>query len=180
MLLVKPANLLTRDNDYMLRNENLVPLSHQHQHALALCVRIERAILAGDASLGAWQREIHEAFEREIEIHFEAEEQFMFPVAERYEELKQVVSQLLAEHTELRSYHLAAMARSMARSDLLDFVHVLSNHIRTEERELFERSQCLMSKEQLTAIGDSVREFFGAHGLSMEARKSTSAGERND
>ena len=27
----------------MLRDKNLVPLSRQHQHALALCVRINRA-----------------------------------------------------------------------------------------------------------------------------------------
>ena len=30
----------------MLRDPNLVPLSRQHQHALALCVRINRAALA--------------------------------------------------------------------------------------------------------------------------------------
>jgi hemerythrin-like domain-containing protein len=27
----------------MLRDKSLIPLSRQHQHALALCVRIERA-----------------------------------------------------------------------------------------------------------------------------------------
>ena len=28
----------------MLRDRNLIPLSHQHQHALALCVRLDRAL----------------------------------------------------------------------------------------------------------------------------------------
>ena len=32
------------DNGSMLRDNNLIPLSHQHQHALALCVQIDRAL----------------------------------------------------------------------------------------------------------------------------------------
>ena len=31
-------------NGGMLRDRNLIPLSHQYQHALALCVPIERAL----------------------------------------------------------------------------------------------------------------------------------------
>ena len=29
--------------NFMLRDKSLIPLSHQHQRALALCVRIDRA-----------------------------------------------------------------------------------------------------------------------------------------
>jgi len=39
----------------MLRDKNLIPLSHQHQHALALCVRIERASPISADDLEAWQ-----------------------------------------------------------------------------------------------------------------------------
>ena len=42
----------------MLRDKNLIPLSRQHQHALALCVRIERAIQAGEIDTQAFQSEI--------------------------------------------------------------------------------------------------------------------------
>ena len=31
----------------MLRDRNLIPLSHQHQHALALCVRLDRGLKSG-------------------------------------------------------------------------------------------------------------------------------------
>ena len=57
----------------MLRNKNLVPLSHQHQHALALCVRIERASPIADSDLSAWQTEIAELGRTEIAAHFSAE-----------------------------------------------------------------------------------------------------------
>ena len=65
----------------MLRDKNLVPLSHQHQHCLALCVRLDRAIQAGDVDLEAWQAEIQQMFEQEIAFHFAAEEKELFPVA---------------------------------------------------------------------------------------------------
>lgn len=149
----------------MLRDRSLVPLSHQHQHALALCVRIERAMRSGDTSLAGWHGEIQTAFETEIDIHFEAEEQFLFPSAARFEELRMLVSQLLAEHTVLRSYRFAAMAHSMDRSDLLDFAHTLSDHIRGEEKQLFEACQRLIRGEELAGIGERMREFFRASGL---------------
>ncbi len=67
----------------MLRDKNLIPLSHQHQHCLALCVRLDRAIQAGDVDLEAWQAEIQQIFEQEITFHFAAEENELFPAAAR-------------------------------------------------------------------------------------------------
>ena len=62
----------------MLRDKNLVPLSRQHQHALALCVRIDRASPIEESQLAQWQTEIALQFEAEIKIHFEAEERIAF------------------------------------------------------------------------------------------------------
>jgi hypothetical protein len=57
----------------MLRNKNLIPLSHQHQHALAFCVSIDRA-LANPAAMetGPIQQEITRLYESELASHFEA------------------------------------------------------------------------------------------------------------
>ena len=60
----------------MLRDKNLVPLSRQHQHALALCVRIDRAAPIAEPDLAEWHREIAQHFHAEIHVHFAAEEQF--------------------------------------------------------------------------------------------------------
>jgi len=54
----------------MLRDPNLIPLSRQHQHALALCVRIDRASPVGDSGMAAWQSEIAQIFQSEIRVHF--------------------------------------------------------------------------------------------------------------
>ena len=52
----------------MLRDKSLIPLSRQHQHALALCVRIERASPIANSDLKAWQESIV-GWEPSILIH---------------------------------------------------------------------------------------------------------------
>jgi hypothetical protein len=62
----------------MQRDKNLIPLSHQHQHALALCVRIDRAQPISEIQLASWREEVWRSFAREIKLHFSAEESVLF------------------------------------------------------------------------------------------------------
>jgi len=137
----------------MLRDRNLVALSHQHQHALALCVRLDRALQAGEVDAAPWQAEIEQHFEHEICFHFAAEEKEVFPVALRFDDLKPLVDELLAEHAVLRESFLAATARTLDAPGLQRFVEKLAMHIRKEERQLFERMQALMSPAELAEMG---------------------------
>src|SRR5207248_9234428 len=133
----------------MLRDKSLIPLSRQHQHALALCVRIDRASPIADAAQASWQEEITQQFEAEIKFHFAAEEQVLFPAARRFEELSALVEELLHEHATLRNFFSEAQARKMTADKLFRFADQLSSHIRKEERQLFERMQELLNPEQL-------------------------------
>jgi hemerythrin-like domain-containing protein len=137
----------------MLRDQNLIPLSRQHQHALALCVRLDRAIQAGEVDLEAWQAEIQQQFESEIAIHFAAEEKELFPAASRFPEMQPLVGELLAEHTILRDLFSCAVARSLDPQSLEGFGQQLVEHIRKEERLLFEAMQKVMSPQELDALG---------------------------
>ncbi len=137
----------------MLRDKNLIPLSHQHQHALALCVRIERASPVPEQDLPAWQAEVAQIFRGEIQIHFAAEEQVVFPTARGFEELSGLVEGLLSEHAQLRQMFSHAQAGELNANDLKTFGQMLSNHIRKEERQLFEKLQQFLSAEQLSAMG---------------------------
>ena len=136
----------------MLRDKSLIPLSHQHQQALALCVRIDRAQPIPDADLQAWQAEIEQRFEQEIKIHFSAEKQVLFPAA-RFPELIPLVEELIADHARLRQSFSQAEARCMSAESLPVFARQLSTHIRKEERLLFERLQQLMTPEELADLG---------------------------
>lgn len=137
----------------MLRNPNLIPLSRQHQHALALCVRLDRAIQAGEIDLEAWQAEIHQQFESEISIHFAAEEKELFPSAAQFRELQPLVTELLAEHVVLRDCFSRAAARNLDQQSLRLFGENLAGHIRKEERQLFEVMQKVMNPQELSALG---------------------------
>jgi hemerythrin-like domain-containing protein len=137
----------------MLRDKNLIPLSRQHQHALALCVRLDRS---GQVDAGAWQAEIQQIFEQEIAVHFEAEERELFPAAASRPELRSLVEELLDEHVALRQVFACAATRQLTSDDLRSFAAKLSAHIRKEERDLFERMQKLLSIEELAAVGKAL------------------------
>ena len=142
----------------MLRDKNLIPLSHQHQRALALCVRINRAQPIPAADLESWQSEIEQHFEQEINIHFTAEEQALFPTARQFPELISLVEELIADHAALRESFKQAKTRTMSAETLPAFALQLSTHIRKEERQLFERLQQLMNEKDLAALGVHLEE----------------------
>jgi len=142
----------------MLRDKNLIPLSRQHQHALALCVRVDRAMPIADADLAAWQAEIAQIFQSEISIHFVAEESVVFPAARRRGELIPLLDELLADHTALRESFAQAEAGTMSAAELSAFGQRMSSHIRKEERQLFERMQELMTPEELALLGQHLEE----------------------
>jgi hemerythrin-like domain-containing protein len=140
----------------MLRDKNLIPLSRQHQHALALCVRLDRSVESGRVDPEAWQTEIQQIFEQEIAVHFEAEEREIFPAAARIPEVRALVEELLAEHKRLRDFFATAATRQLAPSDLKIFADTLSAHIRKEERRLFEQMQQKLSADQLAVLGKAL------------------------
>jgi hemerythrin-like domain-containing protein len=137
----------------VLRDKSLIPLSHQHQRALALCVRIDRAAPIPATDLEVWQLEITQLFQQEIAIHFAAEEDVLFPAARKFAELAPLVQELLTEHETLRGDFSQAEARDMSAGGLLGFAQRLSAHIRKEERQLFQRLQELMGPAELIALG---------------------------
>jgi hypothetical protein len=141
------------DNHPVLRDKNLIPLSHQHQHALALCLRIDRGTHSPDISLEPWLAEIQFIFDQEIRIHFAAEERVLFPAAEAFADLRALAAELRQDHETLRAFFSRAAARTLDQPGLREFAATLSRHIRTEERQLFEGMQQRMSPAQLVELG---------------------------
>ena len=151
----------------MLRDKNLVPLSHQHQHALALCVRIGKAFADGQVSpdVHPWEQEIVRLFEEEISFHFQAEEKYLFPPAAQHEELVELVDELLIEHTLIRRSVEKARARNFTVTDLQVFTASLSEHVRKEERQLFETMQKMLSAGEMEQLGSEIERYFLSSGM---------------
>lgn len=154
----------------MLRDKNLVPLSHQHQHALALCVRIARALKRklDEKARARWQNEIARIFDAEIHCHFVAEESFLFPKAQAYQPLAPLVRELLDEHKVLLLFAENAAECLLDDDGLRGFAETLSRHVRREERELFEGCQNLMPQSDLVQIAAQMDEYFRAHNVLLE------------
>jgi hemerythrin-like domain-containing protein len=142
----------------MLRDKALIPLSHQHHNALALCVRIERSFSPQHAQRWApgdpqhWQQEIERLFQQDIQYHFGAEEQVLFPAARAVPGLSVLVDELVREHAALRQEVGRASARQMDIPALLAFAGTLSTHVRKEEQNLFQAMQNALSPEAMVEV----------------------------
>lgn len=159
----------------MWRDPSLRCLSREHQHGLALCVRLRRRIQTGaiaEDELERMRADVRHFYDSEARAHFDAEEQVLFPAADRHAELQPITQQLRREHVELRGRSLdisAADPEGLAR-----LAEMLSSHIRKEENELFERMQKLMSREELLALAQPLEAALGTSGAQCELRPNSS------
>jgi len=138
----------------MLRDPNLVPLSRQHQHGLALCVLTDRALGAdrGPESIACLARKVVDAYDVELSNHFQVEEQILFPAFPR-----PLVEELVAQHRQLEAMVERLRAEPSAPA-LEEFTVLLRSHIRLEENELFEEMQRELPRETLDALGRQIEE----------------------
>ena len=147
----------------MRRDPALIPLSQQHHDALALCVYIARAARSGHLDLTHWNCEVAAAWQAEIRWHFQSEEEIVFPAAKAVATLATLVTELLSDHARLRAWFSAAEAGQLSSDDLLRFRQLLHDHVRNEERNLFEPMQATLDPAELAALGTALRAFFERH-----------------
>jgi hemerythrin-like domain-containing protein len=105
---------------------------------------------------GRWR--FKRLFEQEIAIHFAAEEKHLFPMAVQFQELAPLVNELQSEHADLRDLFSRAASRTLDEQGLASLAAKLSQHIRKEERRLFEGMQKLISPEDLSVLGAALNE----------------------
>ena len=123
----------------MKRHPALLQLSREHHTALKLSLDCRKAVLAADqAAMNALAGQMSSLFAAELEPHFQREEEELLPWLEAAGE-HLLVARTLAEHAQLRG-----LAERIGRGDqgaLEAFATALSDHVRFEERELFEKAQ---------------------------------------
>ncbi|MDQ2068594.1 hemerythrin domain-containing protein [Natronospira bacteriovora] len=127
----------------MKRSAELQPLSREHNVALKLARDARRAAADGsekDVS-EAW-RKLSRIWYTEMAVHFRAEEQLLFPIL-RDNGDHELVSELEREHRAMQK--ALEDPRRQDRARLSAIGHVLNDHIRREEREVFPRLERLMN-----------------------------------
>ncbi len=140
------------------RHDSLIPLSRQHQHALALAVIIRRrfGIERGETNWREKQAaKIQKAWQAELKGHFEVEEGLLFPEMERYLGKLRLADELRRDHLSLRG--LVKLLETCSGYALLDgFAALLETHIHKEERELFAEFEKKMPAEQALKLGKEI------------------------
>lgn len=115
---------------------------------------MSRRTLAADPTpetLANVAQKVIDRFEIEIANHFEIEEQILFPACGPLP----IIAELIAEHRAMES--MVRELREAATAELLlTFFTLLSNHIRREERELFEQIQLTLPREVLDRAGAEI------------------------
>jgi hemerythrin-like domain-containing protein len=139
------------------RHDSLIPLSHQHQHALALAVIIKRRFGRQNRE-EAWRYETTEKVRRlyaaELAGHFEVEENVLFSEMERYLGPLILVAELQTEHRSLRKLIQQFPSHSAAPLESLDdFSISIETHVRKEERQLFMEFENKMPADQARRVG---------------------------
>jgi iron-sulfur cluster repair protein YtfE (RIC family) len=132
------------------RHPALQPLSRDHHIGLLLCFKIREGL---KYDIEPWRIKAYTdwSWEQELAPHFKLEEQYAFPVLGKDHPL---VQQALKEHHEL---HRLFETGTDLPETLLQIEEKLKQHIRFEERVLFNEIQQQATREQLAKIEASHR-----------------------
>lgn len=127
------------------RHPGLQPLSRDHHNGLLLCWKL-RMGFARKVSPVRILRYASWFYEKHLQPHFRMEEEHIFPILGLDHDL---VRMAISQHRRLE--------RLFAKGDLQSLVEVekvLKDHIRLEERELFNEIQKVATAEELQLIAE--------------------------
>ena len=120
----------------MKRLQALIPLSHDHHHALVEARRLRRAADRDDDASGAAVAFVR-FFRTSSVPHFREEEEALFPLVIDVEEARALLVQALLDHQRLHALVAALEAGGDVRATMRELGERLEAHVRLEERQLF-------------------------------------------
>lgn len=145
------------------RDPALVPLSHDHHHALVIAMLLRRA---SDKTAVGTRQAFTDFWEHDLREHFRVEERILFPVrAEQAGADDALLRRALQDHERIRELANAAIAADPPTGDqLVTLGDAISDHVRFEERELFPAIESGLSPERLAELGDALAREEGIDG----------------
>ena len=133
----------------MKRHPALVPLSHDHHQTLVRARELRRAAADGDdAELERVAGRFRRAFAGEVSRHFRDEEELLFPLLGEVEPPPEPLVRATTQHARIR----ALVQRLPDRPAAAELGALLEEHVRLEERELFDLIQRAVPDERLAEL----------------------------
>lgn len=151
-----------------MRHPSLVPLSHDHHHALALALRCRKQALGqikpmGTAGLAERAKEFLDFYRDNLIAHFDAEEQVLFPwMRTNIAASTAMVDELLRQHEELRQFAVKIEAGVGLAKLIFDLGDLLERHVRKEERELFPLFEAQIDAANADEIGLKLKQLLNS------------------
>lgn len=143
----------------MKRHKCLVALSHDHHHGLMLAQLIKKGApeykdLPKD--LYSKIKYTKNSWENELKLHFENEEKILFPfVKGKDNQLDILISEIIEEHLTIKNLVKDLDYSDKDEEKLNDLGIALENHIRKEERVIFQKIQ-LLFKDELNQLDGKI------------------------
>jgi hypothetical protein len=141
---------MKKNSDYetdkpIKRSEFLKPLSREHHHGLLFCWKIRAGIIK-NVEVSRIKKYADWFYQNYLISHFEVEEIYVFPILGNENDL---IEKAVSEHRKLKQLFesTAEFEKNMGSIE-----EELKNHIRFEERILFDEIQKIATAEQLQSI----------------------------
>lgn len=140
----------------MKRVSELRELSVDHHHGLVLARKAKQASKSEDEILvsAVWE-EVEKMFISNLEPHFQIEETLIVPNL-KLKGGEKLFIRFYEDHERLRKF-IKPGSKKTAKA-LRSFGEILEEHIRFEERELFEVAQKYLSQKILTSIARACKK----------------------
>ncbi|HSR68459.1 MAG TPA: hemerythrin domain-containing protein [Acidobacteriota bacterium] len=160
----------------MKRHAGLIPLSHDHHDGLVIAQRLLQG--ASKSPQVSWPSRPQEQRDRVLDFyrdhlrhHFAAEEEIVFPLARRHLAAEsELVGRLEQEHRQLRRGLEEMKEQTSGLGPALkQWAGLLRDHIRSEERELFQLMQSHVPEDELAACRGQVEALYARRGRSQES-----------
>jgi hypothetical protein len=135
------------------RIKELQALSRDHHHGLLLCWKIRQGVKKNIA-LDRVKKYIDWFWDKHLQNHFEIEEKYIFPILGNENHL---ITRAKEEHLLLKKLF---EDESDLSNSLEQIEQVLQNHIRFEERVVFNEIQKVVTKKELAIIGTLHNDDF--------------------
>lgn len=146
----------------MKRHNALILLSHDHHHGLLLAQLLKKNAPAYKGLPSDTEGKISyalEKFKTDLAIHFDDEEKILFPILKgKTNEVDELILELVEEHKQLREKIISLSDTDNPEDRMDEIGHLLEKHIRKEERNLFQKAQQILVKEELSDIEVSINQ----------------------
>jgi len=138
------------------RHNSIINLSRDHHHGLILAQLIKKnapnyknlpSTIEGKTEYTL------NAYKSELLPHFKKEEEILFPfIKGKDKELDKVIVQLIEDHKKITGLVLRVEEDDNKEEALDELGNLLTQHIRKEERELFDSIQNILTTEELNNL----------------------------